>query len=274
MPHTLAGQTALITGGGRGIGRAVAEELARHGVNVVVTARSGREVHDTARALNALGANALGIVADIAMPDDVRKVVEEAVDEFGTIDILVNNAAMLQPVGLAWEVDADEWAYTIHVNLIGVYRLCHAILPLMIEEGAGRIINVSSGAARPTSTTVGWTAYSSSKAALDQFTRILAVEAQPHGISVNAVYPGVTDTRMQADIRGLTPDQFPSVGRFQGFHERGELRDPREPAELVFWLCTSAARDVTGQILDINDLAVRERVARDLGRPLLPGPNA
>ncbi len=270
MPHTLAGKMALVTGGGRGIGRAVAEELARHGVSVVVTARSPHEVHAATESLRALGADALGVVADVALADDVRALVERAVDRYGTIDILVNNAGVLMPVGMAWEVDPDEWAYTVAVNLVGAFRLCHAVLPLMIEEGAGRIINVSTGAAR--SVMPGWSAYSASKAGLDHFTRVLAVEAQPHGVAVNAVYPGITDTRMQEDIRALGAEQFPSVERFRERHAQGQIRDPREPAELIFWLCTSQAHDVTGQVLDINDLAVRERVAHDLGRPLLPGP--
>lgn len=271
MPHTLAGQTALITGGGRGIGRAIAEALAPYGVNLVITARSAREVHDTTAVLRALGADALGVTADVAVADDVRSLVDQAVDEFGTVDILINNAGLLQPVGMAWELDPEEWAYNIHVNLIGAYRLCHAVLPLMIEEGAGRIINVSSGAARATSATPGWSAYGAAKAGLDHFTRILAVEVAPHGIRVNSMYPGITDTRMQADIRNMTAEQFPPVERFRNNHAEGQLRDPREPAEVIFWLCTSTASDVTGQVLDISDPAVRQRVARDLGRPELPG---
>lgn len=269
MPHTLAGQTALITGGARGVGRAVAEELVRHGVCVVIAARNAREVHEAVAALRAQGADALGVVADVAVADDVRQLVDQAVDAYGTIDILVNNAALVSPLGMTWEVDPEDWAYTIHVNLIGAFRLCHAVLPLMIEEGAGRIINISSGAAK--SSTPGWSAYATAKAGLDQFTRILAIEAQPHGVCVNAVYPGLVDTRMQADLRAQSADQFPTVERFRTHQAQGRLRNPSEPAELILWLCSSLARDVTGQIVDIGDPTIRERVARDLGRPLLPG---
>lgn len=271
MPHTLAGQVALITGAGRGIGRAVAEMLARAGVCVVAAARSAHEVQATVERLRELEAEALGVACDIALAEDVRHLVDQAVDQFGTIDIVINNAGLLQPVGMAWDVEPDEWVYAVHVNLVAPFRVCHAVLPLMIEEGGGRIINVSTGAARYV--VPGWSAYGSSKAGLDHLTRILAAEVQPHGVTVNAVHPGVTDTRMQADIRRLSEEQFPSVEHFRQRHAGGELRDPAEPAELIFWLCTAAARDVTGQILDINDAAVRDRVARDLGRPPLPGPD-
>ncbi|MFN8485074.1 MAG: SDR family oxidoreductase [Anaerolineae bacterium] len=270
MPHSVAGQIALITGGGRGIGRATAEMLAAAGASVAVSARSSHQVHATTEALQALGADAIGIVADVAVADDVRRLVDQVIEVFGTVDILVNNAGTLAPIGMAWEVDPDEWAYNIGTNLVGAYRLCHAVVPLMIEEGGGRIINVSTGAARRVNP--GWSAYAAAKAGLDQFTRVLAAEVAPHGICVNAIYPGVTDTRMQADIRTLSPEQFPNVDRYRQLHAEGRLRDPREPAELIFWLCTSAAQDVTGEVFDINEASVRERVARDLNRPLLPGP--
>ena len=270
MPHIIEGQVALITGGGRGIGRATAEMLAAAGALVAVSARSPHQLRATTEALHAMDAEAIGVVADVAVADDVRRLVDQVVEVFGTIDILVNNAGSLPPIGMAWEVDADEWAYNIGVNLVGAYRLCHAVVPLMIEEGGGRIINVSTGAARRVNP--GWSAYAAAKAGLDQFTRVLAAEVAPHGICVNAIYPGVTDTRMQADIRTLSPEQFPNVERYRQLHAEGRLRDPREPAELIFWLCTSAAQDVTGEVFDINEASVRERVARDLNRPLLPGP--
>jgi 3-oxoacyl-[acyl-carrier protein] reductase len=266
----LSGQTALITGGGRGIGRAVAEMLAQAGAAVVVSARSADEVNAVVHHLHATGGDALGVVADVAVPEDISRLVDAAVEMYGTVNILVNNAGVIQPIGMVWEVDPEEWARGITVNLVGAFRLCHAVLPLMIEEGAGRIINVSSGAAR--GVTLGWSAYASAKAGLDHFTRILAGECQPHGVCVNAVHPGSTNTRMQSDIRGVPDRQMPAVGRFRQMHTLGNLRDPREPAELILWLCTSAARDVNGAILDIADPDLRERIARDLGRPLLPGP--
>ncbi|MCW5881264.1 MAG: SDR family oxidoreductase [Anaerolineae bacterium] len=271
MPHTLAGQTALITGGGRGIGRAVAHDLAAYGATVVLAARSAHEVNAAAEDLRLRGATAWGLVCDVANPEDVRALVERVVEECGTVDILINNAGILSPMGMTWDVDPEEWAYNIHVNLVGVFRMTHAVLPLMIEEGGGRIINVSTGAAR--SVTPGWSAYGAAKAGLDHFTRILAAEVHPHGVRVNAVYPGATDTQMQADIRRTSDEQFPAAQTFRRRHAEGQLRDPREPAELIVWLCTSHARDLSGQILDINDPAVRERVAHDLGRPRLPDPS-
>lgn len=271
MLHSLAGQTALITGAGRGIGRAVAEALARHDVTVVLAARSAHEVHAAAEALRLQGATAWGLACDVANSEDVRSLVERVVDECGSVDILVNNAGILTPIGMTWDVDPDEWAYDIHVNLIGAFRVSHAVLPLMIEEGGGRIINVSTDAAR--GVTPGWSAHSAAKAGLDHFTRVLAAEVQPHGITVHAVYPGATDTRMQAEIRGASDEQFPGAEGFRRRHAGGQLRDPREPAELILWLCTGHARDLSGQIVDINDPTIRARVARDLGRPLLPDPS-
>jgi NAD(P)-dependent dehydrogenase (short-subunit alcohol dehydrogenase family) len=211
----LEGRRALVTGGGRGIGAAVARALATEGATVTVAARSRREVEDVA---GDIGGRAVVLdVADAAA-------VTAAMAEIGDLDVVVVNAGVVWPLRRFAETDIGEWEHAVAVNLLGAARVVRAVLPGMLERGWGRIVTVSSGAASPPGMPSA-SAYSTSKAALDMFTLHLANEVDATGVTVNAVRPGVVDTDMQEFMRSLPREQ---VGeqfheRFHGLHERGEL---------------------------------------------------
>lgn len=269
MDAFLTGQVAVVTGGSRGIGAATAQALAEAGADVVVTARSEAALEQTAQRVRETGRQALAIPADVSKRPAVEQVVEHTLAELGRIDILINNAGVLGPVGDTWEVDPDAWAYNIRVNLDGVLFITHAALPHMIERGSGRIINVTSGAAQHP--IPGWSAYSAAKAGLDHFTRVLAVELDGTGVTINAAAPGVVDTEMQAEIRQLEPDQFRPLSRFQRYKKEGVLREPSEPAQMLLWLCHPATADINGDVLHLDDADTRQRIADVLGVPMMSG---
>lgn len=263
----LAGQVAIVTGGGRGIGRATALEFARAGADVVVAARTHRQVEETAEEITALGRRGLAVVADVSQAEDVERVVDSTLEVFDRIDILVNNAGIIQPIDWVVETSVEDWRYSIDVNLTSVFLCSRAVLPGMMARESGKIINVSTGSA--VSVVPTWSAYAAAKAGVDHLTRVLAAEMRPYKIQVNAVYPGLVDTKLAEKIRISPVTEAVSAetsGRFLSYQAgKGILRSPDEPAELILWLASRHADDVTGQILNIDDDAVQKRVERALG---------
>ncbi len=256
----LQGQVAIITGSSRGLGLAAAEQLIQAGATVVLTARSADQV---AAAASRLGERALGIPADVSDWEQVGQLVDETLQRFRRIDILINNAALVWPVDEVVESDPEEWAYNIHVNLIGPYYLAHAVLPTMQEQNYGRIVNVSSGLSHIPY--AGLSAYGAAKAGLDQLTRVLALEVANSGITVNALYPGILDTDMQADLRSVdTEDSVLNLSMFHEAHEGGALVAPSQAARLLYWLVGAWSRQHNGEIFTSRDQAWLAQVERDL----------
>lgn len=267
METFLTGKVALVTGASRGIGAATAIALAEVGAEVAITARTAEALEQTAEDVQQQGRQALALPADISEQRAVEGLIWHTLQEFGRIDILINNAGVLGPVGDTWDVDPTTWEYNVQVNLTGAFFVTRAVLPHMVQRGSGRIINVSTGAAkRPIP---GWSAYSAAKAGLDHFTRVLAVELKGTGVTINAAAPGVVDTEMQAKIREFDADQFRPVSRFREYKEEGVLRDPSEPAQMYVWLCHPATQDMNGEIIHINDEEVRQRISEELGVPMM-----
>lgn len=246
----LGGRVALVTGGGRGIGRSAALELARRGAAVAVLARSAPEVEAVAAEIVAAGGRALALSVDIADMAAVERAVSAVEAALGPVDVLISNAAVVGPLGPLAESDPAEWAANLQINLVGAYHCLRAVLPGMLARGWGRVVQVSSGAAQGSGIRNG-AAYSVSKAGLDMLTRAAAAEVAGSGVTVNGLYPGVVDTRMQTDIRETPAERLgpESAARFHGFHERGELRDPGEPAALIVALAASA---LNGEIVRID----------------------
>jgi 2-hydroxycyclohexanecarboxyl-CoA dehydrogenase len=254
-----AGRVALVTGGGRGIGAATARLLAREGAAVALAARTEEEVVSVAAEIGARGDTALPLVMDVADERSVASGFERVRSELGPVAILVNNAGTPGvPLPVAATKPA-EWRRVFEVNVTGVFLCAREALPQMAPENWGRIVNVSSAAARHPM--AGMAAYSASKAALDQLTRVLALEGEPYNIVVTGVYPGVVDTRMQEESRGLGPDL---IGKqlhrmFNNYRDFGMLRPPEEPADLISYLCTPAAERLNGHIIRLEQLeAIRE----------------
>lgn len=202
---TLANKTAVITGASRGIGAATARHFAEHGANVVLIARSAGQIKAIADDITAAGGSALALTCDVANWNDVRLAFEKAEAHFGPIDILINNAGLIDPIARLGDSDPEGWNQVIDVNVKGVYHGLRAVLPGMEKRGAGTIINISSGAA--TGVLEGWTHYCSSKAAVLSLTRGADLEYRDKGLRIMGLSPGTVATDMQVQIKasGLNP---------------------------------------------------------------------
>jgi NAD(P)-dependent dehydrogenase (short-subunit alcohol dehydrogenase family) len=253
----LEGQTAIVTGGARGLGRAAAEVMAAAGANVVIASRNAPQLDEVVEAIRSKGGRALAYAADVADERQVQELVLSAERWVGPATILVNNAGVVDPIAPLARTDATAWLRHIAVNVGGVYLCARAVIPGMLERGYGRIVNVSSSAARRASP--GWTAYCAGKAAVDQLTRALAIELEETGITACAFYPGYMDTRMQERVRRSSPEDFPRVEEFRELQRQGKLRDPHEPARTVAYLASRQAQR-NGQIVEFAD----EELARDV----------
>jgi len=248
---SLEGKTAMVTGAGRGIGQAVAVELAAAGMTVALVARSEDQLADTAQQVRHLGAVAVVVPADLADLIQVTRAIHLATDQLGTVDVLINDAAMVGPLGQSVLVDPTEWALTFNVNVVAAAALSFAVLPGMVERGWGRIVNVSSAIAAHPEAMVGMNAYAASKAALEAHTVNLAAELAGSGVTVNAFRPGSVDTAMQAGIRGQDPTLIGATLHewFVRSHAEGTMITPEQSARS---LIPHLFADTTGEIWDAS----------------------
>jgi acetoacetyl-CoA reductase len=244
LSKQLDGQTAIVTGAGRGIGRAIVWELAATGANVVVNyATSAREAQElAAEIMEEFGVRALAVKADAANYEQVSKMVNQTIQTFGQIDILVNNAGITRDKTLK-KMSKEEWDEVIHVNLDSVFNCTKQVLPFMLERKSGKIVNISSFVALGGN--FGQANYATTKAGIIGFTKSVALEVAHHGITVNAVCPGFTETDMlrtiPEDIRQGILAKIP-LGRFG---------KPEEIAACVRYI-VSEADYMTAQVVSIN----------------------
>jgi 3-oxoacyl-[acyl-carrier protein] reductase len=239
-------KVALITGAGRGIGRSVAIGLAQAGMDVVLMARTAAELEETRGHVAALGRSALAVRADVGCPEEVRAAVDQALERFGRIDVLVNAAGRQPPIGPLAENDAADWAQTIQVNLLGTFHCIQAVLPGMRQRRAGKIINFSGGGA--TSPRPNFSAYAVSKAAVVRLTETLAEELKPYNIQVNAVAPGAVNTRMLEEVLAAGTVAGPELNEAKRRKERGGTA-PELAAALVAFLASEASDALTGKLI-------------------------
>jgi 3-oxoacyl-[acyl-carrier protein] reductase len=244
-------RTAIVTGAGRGIGREIALGLARGGARVAVLARSSDQVLETVRLVHDAGGEAIAVPADVADPAARADAVRVVADAYGSVDILVNNAAVVAPLGPSAKIDIDEWAAAVAVNVTAVAALTFAVLPGMLDRGWGRIVNISTSAAKNPAGMIGGNAYVTTKAALEAHTVNLAAELADTGVTVNAYRPGSVDTAMQEWIRSQDESDVPHLHRhFHRTYREGLLITPAASAAA---LLTRLGGDATGQLWDMKD---------------------
>jgi NAD(P)-dependent dehydrogenase (short-subunit alcohol dehydrogenase family) len=240
-------RVALVTGGSRGLGRAMAIALGDAGFEVVVAATSRRDLDETRERLEERGVVAFGVTLDVRDRAAVGEVVRQIESRAGAVGVLVNNAGSLRAVGPLWQVDPDDWLADVETSLVGAFNCCREVLPAMIERGEGRIVNVVSyAAARSSPYTTG---YAPAKAALANLTEGLAGSLAGTGVTAFAVAPGLTDTAM---TRHLVESE---AGR-KWLPEMGERAfvDPALTARLVASLAGGAADDLSGRVLHTLDV--------------------
>jgi len=240
-------KVAIITGAGRGLGRASALEMAKEGASVVILSRTTAEIEATSRMVEEVGGRVLPLTGDISRPTDVEEAVGKALSSFGKIDILMNNAAVIGPIGTLHEVDREEWNMGMDVILGGAFLFCKAVIPHMVNQRKGKIINVTSGLGLIAMPLFG--VYSVAKAGVIHLTRILAEELRDYNIQVNGLDPGVMDTRMQEELRNLGPGVLgDEIHReFSGYKVKGILKPPEKVAHLAVFLASEESNSITGE---------------------------
>jgi NAD(P)-dependent dehydrogenase (short-subunit alcohol dehydrogenase family) len=246
----LRGEVALVTGGGRGLGRVFALALASAGASVAVLARTQAQVEESAALIRAQGGESLAVVADVSDGKAIDQAVQHIEARLGPVSILVNNAGVNAPIGPVWLIDPDEWWKCIQINLRGPFLCAKAVLPGMLQRRHGRIINISSGVGL--SVSAYGSAYAVSKCALIRLTDNLATETVEHGIHVFAISPGANRTDMTRQMVESAEGQKWLPGFRMRYDEAPEDR-PQKASELVLRLASGQVDALSGCYFTLQD---------------------
>lgn len=244
----MTGKTVLITGASRGIGAETARVFARAGANVALLARGQREIADLA---GEIGQQAIAIPCNVANSREVAAAVDAAVEVFGRLDVLINNAGVIEPIAHLSAADVEAWGNVIDINLKGVFYGMHAAVPVMKAGGGGTVLTISSGAAH--GPVEAWSHYCASKAAVNMLTRCLDKEEAEHGIRAIGLSPGTVATQMQREIKtsGINP-----VSQLDW-----DVHIPADwPARALLWMCSPEADPWCGQEISLRDEDIRRQI--------------
>lgn len=247
--------TAVVTGAGRGIGQAICTELARNGSDVVIVDIDEESMEETKQIVEDQGQKALSVKTDLQQLEDVEHAIDQAVDAFGSIEILVNNAGISGPTTHCENISPDEWNQTFDVNLRGPFYMCREVLPIMKNQAYGRIVNIASVTGkRPLEQRLP---YATSKMGLIGFTRTLAAEVGEHDINVNAICPGSVDgpriQRVFEEKAEATGQMYAEVREAaEQASSRGELVSREDIAKLAVFLSSEGAKRITGQDINVS----------------------
>ncbi len=242
----LEGKVAVVTGGNAGIGEAIAKRFSDEGASVVITGRRQQELDHVVNVIRLHKGTVLGVAGSVTDDTHVQDVIRRTLDSFGKIDVLVNNAGIGAFGKRLHETDDTTWANVFDVNVTGVFRITRAVIPQMLKQGRGSIINVSSIASLVGLS--GLAAYTASKGALDAFTRAVAVEYAQDGIRCNVVNPGLIDTPMAASLMA-NPDMLQTILAQYAIRRPGK---PEEVANMILYLASDEAAWVTGATFPID----------------------
>ncbi|QFT58493.1 3-oxoacyl-[acyl-carrier-protein] reductase FabG [Sulfitobacter sp. THAF37] len=244
----MTGKTVMITGASRGIGAETARVFAKAGANVALLARSQDALADL---VGEIGDKAIAIPCNVARYGEVSSAVATTLSAFGGLDVLINNAGVIEPISHLADADPDDWGQVIDINLKGVFNCIHAVLPALREAGGGSVLTISSGAAH--NAIEGWSHYCASKAAVNMLNRSLDAEEAQHGIRAIGLSPGTVATQMQREIKasGINPvsklaweDHIP----------------PEWPAKCLLWMCGAEADRFKGKEISLRDEDIRRAV--------------
>ncbi len=241
MYESLNGKVVIVTGAGKGIGRALAERFAGQGCKVAVNDVKAEAVDETVAAINESGGTAMGVVADVSNSEQVNAMVDAVMAEHGRIDVLLNNAGIVSPMLHFFEADEAWWRKIIDVNLTGHFLVSHPVARIMAKQGGGSIINMSSGGA--TRAHRAFTAYDATKGGIEALTRAMALDLGPYNIRVNALMPGSIDTSgLSAEDRTHRGENVPL----------GRIGEPSDMTGAALFLASDDATYITGDVIKID----------------------
>jgi NAD(P)-dependent dehydrogenase (short-subunit alcohol dehydrogenase family) len=232
----LTGKRVVISGGSKGLGKALAERFAREGATIALCARHEGALNTVVKELREIDATIISRTCDIANPDEVKEFASAVLGEFDSVDVLINNASAILPLKTIAEYSGREWEEVVRININGLFNFTHAFLPNMMKNKSGAIINVSSSVGR--AMRARWGAYAVSKYALEGFTQLLAEELRPYNISVNSVNPGAMATEMR---RVVHPEEDQKL-----------LRKPELVTDLFVYLASNDGQGISGQQFDAS----------------------
>lgn len=247
----LNGKVAIITGANQGIGKDMARFFATEGASLALAARKRAPLEEVSKDIVSRGGKAIAIATDISKEDEVKNLVNKTVETYGTIDILINDAAIAGPVAPIWEIGLDKWRETIDINLTGTWLCCKEVVRVMKERNSGRIVNIGSiSGKRPL---INRTPYCSTKMALVGLTRTLALEVAPFNINVNNISPGgVMSPRLEelARAQGIPTEEL--VAQASSWSPLKRLSTGLDIARVALFLCLEDSRNMTGQDINVS----------------------
>ena len=247
----LSGRNAIITGANRGFGFEVAKKFVEEGASIIICGRDSDQLKravDSLQKLSSSQQTIIGLPLDVSNEENVKKLIDTALNKLGRIDILVNNAGVYGPKGLIEDVDSGEWISAININLFSVFFMCKWILPHMKKNNAGKIINLSGGGA--TAPLPRISAYAASKAAVVRLTETLAEECREYSIEINAIAPGALNTRLLEEVIESGPDRVGKAFYEKALKQKSDGGTPLDlGASLCVYLASSESNGITGKLI-------------------------